>query len=202
VGASELVNVDVRFIAATNRDLQALAGEGKFREDLLFRLNVFPIHIPPLRRRREDIPLLANHFLSKFSARLHHRVEGFTPDAMEALVQYDWPGNVRELSNVVERLVILCTGSQIGQRHLHESMAVSPVAGAVPQTAEELNELKKKLRDQAVVDVEKAFLLDALRRGGYNVTKAADQAGMQRTHFQALLRKHGLRIRDLVSGGE
>ena len=156
--------------------------------------------LPPLRDRREDIPLLARHFLATFSARMHHRVEGFTAEAMDALVQYDWPGNVRELSNVVERLVILCTGSQIGRRHLQESMTVSPGRRTAPQTVEELNEMKRKLRDEAIVNVEKAFLLEALGRNDYNVTKAAEQTGMQRTNFQALLKKHGLRIRDLISG--
>ena len=202
VGAGDSVKVDVRYIAATNQDLRSLVSEGKFREDLFYRFNVFPIDLPALRERREDIPLLARHFLSLFSARMHKRIEGFTPEALDALVQYDWPGNVRELSNVVERLVILCGGGRIGHAHLRESMTVPGPVSAVPQTAQELNELKKELRDQAVVDAEKAFLLAALRRNDYNVTRAADQTGMQRSNFQALLRKHGLRIRDLIERQE
>jgi len=197
VGASQAVTADVRYIAATNRDLAALVSEGQFREDLFYRFNVFPIRLPPLRERREDIPLLARHFLAMFSAKTHKRIEDFTPEAMEALGQYDWPGNVRELSNVVERLVILCGGARIGQALLREYMAVSPSLAEVPRTAGELNELKKRLRDQAAAEVEKAFLVEALRRNDYNVTRAAEETGMQRTHFQALLKKQGLRLRDL-----
>ena len=199
VGDSDSVKVDVRYIAATNRDLGALVADGGFREDLFYRLNVFPIGLPALQDRREDIPLLARHFLSMFSAKMHKRVEDFTPEALEALTQYDWPGNVRELSNVVERLVILCDAGRIGQAHLRESLSASaPVTDPV-RTAEELNKLKRKLRHEAVVEAEKAFLLAALRRSDYNVTRAADQTGMQRPNFQAMLRKHGLRIRDIAA---
>ncbi len=202
VGASDAVDVDVRYVAATNRQLRGLVDQGKFREDLFYRFNVFPIHVPPLRQRRQDIPLLARHFLSMFAARMHKRIQDFTTEAMDALTQYDWPGNVRELSNVVERLVILCPGDRIGQAHLRESMNVSGAAAAPPQTVEELNGLKKKLREEAIAEVERAFLLEALRRADYNVTKAAEQTGMQRTQFQALLKKHGLRLRDLISRSE
>jgi len=199
VGASDSVKVDVRYIAATNRDLRALVDEGSFREDLFYRFNVFPIDLPPLREHREDIPLLARHFLSIFCAKMHKHIEDFTPEAMDALMQCEWPGNVRELSNVVERLVILCSGDRIGHAHLRESMTISTPVAPVPQTADELSKLKKKLRDEVVGEVEKAFLLEALRRNDYNVTKAAEQTGMQRSNFQGLLKKHGLRIRDIVA---
>ena len=200
VGASASAPVNVRFIAASNRDLASLAAEGKFRQDLFYRLNVFPIHIPPLRERREDVPLLARHFLTLFSARMHKHIDGFTPEALSVLSQYDWPGNVRELSNVIERIVILCTQNRVGQAHLRESMAVPVACEPMPRTAAELYEVKKKLRDQASADLERAFLLEALRRNSYNVSRAADDVGMQRTNFQALLRKHGLRLRDLAAG--
>ena len=199
VGAGHSVAVDARYIAATNRDLKGLVNEGKFREDLFYRLNVFPIHLPPLRERREDIPSLARHFLAAFSEKMHKRVADFTPEAIDALVQYDWPGNVRELSNVVERLVILCDSGRIGQAHLHESMAPSAPLPMTPQTIDELNELKKRLRDRAVVEAEEAFLMSALRRNDFSVTRAAQQAGMQRSNFQALLKKHGLRIKDIAA---
>ena len=198
VGANDAVKVDVRYVAAANRDLAGLVSEGKFREDLYYRFIVFPIRLPPLREHREDIPLLARHFLSIFSAKMHKRIDDFTPEAMNILVHYDWPGNVREFSNVVERLVILCSGDRIGQSHLHESLAVSAVAPSVPRTVAELHEVKKKLRDHAVEDLERTFLLEALRRNDHSVTKAAEQTGMQRTQFQALLKKHGLRLRDLL----
>jgi DNA-binding NtrC family response regulator len=204
VGSATLTDVDVRFIAATNSDLQALVAQGRFREDLYYRLNVFPIHLPPLRDRREDIPQLAQHFLAGFAAKMHKRIDGFTDAAMNLLVGHDWPGNVRELSNVVERLAILCPEGRVGQTRLRESLAAPSAGVPVPQTAAELNELKRRLRDEAVVEAERAFLLDALRRSDYNVTHAAQEAGMQRSNFQALLKKHGLRIRDLAAdrGGD
>jgi len=199
VGVSASVGVDVRYVAASNRDLQALIGEGKFREDLFYRLNVFPIHLPPLRERRDDIPALARHFLAMFSTKMHKRVEDFTPEAMNVLTQYDWPGNVRELSNVVERLVILCSEGRVGGAHLRESMSVSAAGASVPQTAAELNVARKRLRDSAVAEIEKVFLVEALRRNEYNVTRAAEETGMQRSNFQALLKKHGLRIKDIIA---
>ncbi len=201
VGASEAYKFDVRFIAATNHDLQTLVTEGKFREDLYYRLNVFPIHLAPLRERREDIPLLARQFLALFSARMHKRIDDFTPEALNFLTQYEWPGNVRELSNVIERLVILCNENRLGLAHLNQSMTVSSALTSVPHNAVELNEVKKKLRDQSVAEVEKAFLLEALRRNEYNVSKAAQQTGMQRSNFQALLKKYSLRLRDMAAGG-
>jgi DNA-binding NtrC family response regulator len=202
VGAPDAAAVDVRYLAATNSDLSARVAEGRFREDLFYRFNVFPIRLPPLRERREDIPLLARHFLALFSARMHKRIDDFTPEALDALAAYDWPGNVRELSNVVERLVILCGEGPIGRAHLSESMSVAPGLPAIPRTAAELQNLKKRLRDQAATEIEKAFLLEALRRANYNVTHAAEQTGMQRTHFQALLKKHGLRLHDIIGRPE
>ena len=199
VGADVPVEVDVRFIAATNRHLGTLVRDGKFREDLFYRLNVFLIDLPPLRERREDIPLLARHFLKMFSAKMHKRIDDFTPEAINVLMNYEWPGNVRELSNAVERLVILCSGGPVGQAHIRESMPVPPESAPVPHTVSELNDIKKTLRDQAVADVEKTFLLEALRRNDYNVSRAAAETGMQRPNFQALLKKHSLRIRDIVA---
>ncbi len=199
VGAPTTVKVDLRFIAATNRDLPDLVSQGAFRDDLFYRLNVFPIHLPPLRERREDIPPLARHFLALFAARMHKRIEDFTPEAIDLLVHYDWPGNVRELSNVIERLAILCGERRVGRAHLRDSMAVPPASQAAPTTVAELNALRKRLREEAVADAERAFLLAALRRNGYNASRAAAQVGMQRPNFQALLRKHGLRIRDLAA---
>jgi DNA-binding NtrC family response regulator len=202
VGTSEAVRVNVRYVAATNRDLRELIAEGRFREDLYYRLNVFPIHLPPLRERRDEVPVLARHFLALYSARMHKRVEDFTAEALEALKQYEWPGNVRELSNVVERLVILSDGDRIGLAHLRDSMWVSPTAAAMPQTFEEFLELKRRLRERAIGEAEKAFLLEALRRSGFNATRAAALVGIQRPNFQALLKKYNLRLRDLMSQGQ
>jgi DNA-binding NtrC family response regulator len=199
VGASASQKVDVRFIVATNQNLEDLVKENSFREDLFYRLNVFPIRLPSLRERPGDIPLLARHFLAVFSARMHKKIDGFTPEALDALKQYEWPGNVRELSNVVERSVILTSSSRVGAARLHDSLSFAAPVSGVPQTVDELSEAKRKLRDHAVMEIERAFLTEALRRNDYNVTKAAQETGMQRTHFQSLLKKHGLRIKDLVT---
>jgi len=198
VGASATLKVDVRYIAASNRDLHALVAEKKFREDLFYRLNIFPIRIPPVRERREDIPALARHFLAMFSTRMHRRVNDFTPEALNTLMQYDWPGNVRELSNIVERLVILCAEGPVGQAHVREWLTASAPCESVPKTADELNALRRRRRDQAATDIEKTFLMEALQRNDYNVTRAAAQTGMQRSNFQALLKKHDLRIKDII----
>src|SRR5690349_2863600 len=113
VGGIKTIKVDVRLITATNRDLQKECAAGNFREDLYYRLNVVPIHIPPLRDRREDIPLLVEHFVSKFNDRLKKNIEGIEPDALAALVQYHWQGNIRELENVLERTILFCEGPRI-----------------------------------------------------------------------------------------
>src|SRR6185312_863558 len=108
---TKTIKVDVRLVAATHRDLAAMVGEGRFREDLYYRLNVFPVMLPPLRERREDIPRLVNHFTQQFARRMGRRIETIPSSVMDALAQYPWPGNVRELQNVIERAVILSPGS-------------------------------------------------------------------------------------------
>ena len=114
LGSAKTIRVDVRIIAATHRDLRAMIREGKFREDLFYRLNVFPIEIPPLRERREDIPLLANYFVSKLSPQMGKKIKSISPQAMEVLANASWPGNVRELQNIVERAIILSRGEVLG----------------------------------------------------------------------------------------
>jgi PAS domain S-box-containing protein len=118
VGGTEAIMVDVRVIAATNRDLQEEVRKGTFREDLLFRLNVFPLRVPPLRERAEDVAVLARHFLSVFARRTNRDVRAVSPDAMRALTHYDWPGNVRELANAIERAMIVCEGNELQAGHL------------------------------------------------------------------------------------
>ena len=118
VGSNQTISVDVRLIAATHRDLAAEVNAGRFRQDLYYRLNVVAIEVPSLRQRREDIPLLAGHFLQRFAERNRKAVKGFTPQAMDLLIHYDWPGNIRELENAVERAVVLLTGEYISEREL------------------------------------------------------------------------------------
>ncbi len=199
VGASRTERIDVRLIAATNQDLTIMVEDGKFRQDLYYRLNVFPIHLPPLRERREDIGPLAEYFLIKFAVRMRKHITGFSPEALEALKGYDWPGNVRELSNVIERLVILCDQGVVGSNGIEKNAPMIEANASVPQTLEELNVLKRRLREQVVEEVERAFLQEALVRNDYNASRAAVDVGMRRPNFQALLRKYNLRIRDLAA---
>lgn len=118
VGGEKTLKVDVRFIAATNRDLEREVSEGRFREDLFYRLNVITIHLPPLRERRDDIPILSNFFVIKYTKKYKKEIKGFTPDAMDALCAYHWPGNVRELENVIERAIVLCKKNTLSVDHL------------------------------------------------------------------------------------
>jgi DNA-binding NtrC family response regulator len=194
VGSDKPVSVDVRVVAATNRELSELVGEGTFREDLFYRLSVFTINLPPLRERREDIPLLAHHFAQEFSSEFGKEIVAINPRVMAALESYDWPGNVRELEHTIERAVLLSEGGTI-------ELPDIPDLGSnraeeweqVPDDAESLNELKQQLREKAVGRVERLFLLKALRKSGWNVSQAARNVGMARPNLHALMRKHGVR---------
>src|ERR1700677_89408 len=128
VGSNQNIKVDVRVVAATNKNLEALVREGKFRDDLFYRLDVVPIHLPPLRDRREDIPLLIDAFLKEFSKQNQKKITGLSADAQEALQRYDWPGNIRELRATIERAVVLCRGERIGVRDLPERIQGKPGA--------------------------------------------------------------------------
>jgi DNA-binding NtrC family response regulator len=200
VGGVEHKKVDVRLIAATNRDLKKLAQKGEFREDLFYRLSVFPLPLPPLRDRKEDIPALAYHFLAEASRRAGSPVHSISEKALEMLMDYDWPGNVRELENVMERLVIVAEGDRIEPHHLPEGLysEVIDIGLSIPGKSRDLKILKKELRQKAVEDLERKFVLQALRRNGWNVTRAAEDVDMQRPNFQALMRKYNIRLKDLM----
>jgi DNA-binding NtrC family response regulator len=200
VGDTRMQSTDIRLVAATNRDLRAMVAAGGFRDDLYYRINIFPIQIPPLRERREDIPALAFHFLRRFAEALGKDVNEISDGAMAALQNHDWPGNVRELENTLHRAVILATDRSVRRAHLVNLVAASPLASPeVPRTGEELKRVKKAAREKSVEDIEKAFVLEALRRNAWNVTRSAEETGMQRANFQALMKKHGIRLRE---GGE
>jgi len=198
LGSAETRHVDVRLIFATNRDLEKMVAEGSFREDLYYRLYVFPIHLPPLRERRDDIPLLTHHLLAKVGERSGKEISSLSDGALKLLEEYDWPGNVRQLESVIERAIISCDGPVIEPRHLPRTVSAHgrPDAFAVPATNAEFLRLKKKLREQAVVDLEREFVLEALQRNSWNISKAAEQVGIKRPNFQALMRKHGINSRD------
>lgn len=195
VGDTAEHEVDIRLIAATNRDLSEMVNEGSFREDLYYRLNVVPVYLPPLRDRQGDLPKLAMAFLGRFGKKNQADIKGFTPEAMFKMEGYRWPGNVRELRNIVERIAILCDSDRIEPRHLPPEIRDAPPRPTVtqlPHAWEEFKQLKQQVRDAAVQEIEYRFLTEALDRCGGNVSKAAEEVGMQRTNFHKLMRKYGL----------
>lgn len=199
VGGTKAKKVDIRLIAATNKELEKMIKEETFREDLYYRLNIVPIYLPPLRERQEDIPMLAVHFLKKYAEEMGKTIKGFTPEAMEKLMKYPWPGNARELENVIERTVVMIDEEMVRVDHLFlpgQREQESSGEKHIPTTSEELKEIKKQMREKAVEEVEKAFVLSALERHHWNVTRAAEEVGMLRPNFQALMRKYNLRARE------
>jgi DNA-binding NtrC family response regulator len=196
VGDTAERDVDIRLISASNRDLAEMVREGEFREDLYYRLNVVPIYLPPLRERQGDIPLLTLTFLERFCRKNQVNIKGFTPEAMCLMEGYSWPGNVRELRNIVERLAILCDQERIEPRHLpSEIRQASPRSTSstpLPRAWEEFKRLKQQVRDAAVQDLERRYIMEALERCGGNVSRAAEEIGIQRTNLHALMRKYGL----------
>ena len=200
VGDTQSKSVNIRLVTATNKDLESMVAEGTFRDDLYYRINIFPIEIPPLRDRRDDIPSLSFHFLNQFSKEMAREVREFSPGAMNLLMNHDWPGNVRELENVIHRAVILTSDETIRQAHLVNILDMQPLVDLdVPRTAEELKNIKKITRQKSVENVEKLFILGALKRNNWSVTASAQETGMQRTNFQALMKKYEIRIRGTAS---
>jgi len=179
VGSSESMSVDVRIIAATNKDLEKAIEEGSFRKDLYYRLNVLPLEIPPLRNRTDDIPELADFFLHRCNREIKKQIEGFSEDAMEVLLSYDWPGNVRELENVVERSVVLCNDKYISSKDL---FIASSGAGEIDKYS------GKSLKD-AVNLFKKHFIRSTLDRCGWRQKEAAEALGIQRTYLSRLVKE-------------
>lgn len=169
VGGNDNITVDIKVIAATNRDIQQMVEKGKFREDLYYRLNVVNIHIPPLRERREDIPLLARHFLEYHAAKNNRIFLDFATDAMEALINYDWPGNVRELENTIERIIVLNDASEIKLKHLPTHL--QKIERAIGFSEEAL--LMNESRVVPLMDLERRAIEAALLKFQGNVSVAA-----------------------------
>jgi two-component system response regulator PilR (NtrC family) len=197
VGGTEDVEVDVRIMAATNKNLAHLIQQGAFREDLYYRLNVIAVEIPPLRERREDISLLAQSFLDSFAAHAGRATIGITPEAMTHLTAYAWPGNVRELENVLERAVALSASNEIGVESLPPIICQPPPP---PPSALPRIELPPEGLDleQVVADLEKRLMTDALEKAGWVQAKAAQLLGINFRSFRYRAKKHGLdrQIRD------
>ncbi len=194
VGDTEAIKTNVRVIAATHRDLKAEVQAGRFREDLYYRLNVFPVVLPPLRDRREDVPLLASHFLEKHARMLGRPQTAFDAEALRALTGYRWPGNVRELENAVERAVAVAQGGEILARDLPADVRGSQ-DGALPP--EQLARLPyRQAVDLARDRVTRDYLVALLRELEGNVTRAAERAGMARESLHRLLKRYGVRSDD------
>jgi two-component system, NtrC family, response regulator AtoC len=199
VGGIKTIRVDVRLVAATNRDLKKLIAVGNFREDLFYRLNVVPIRLPALRERTGDIPALVEHFLAKFNDRLRKRVEGVETDAMDLLVQYPWPGNIRELENVVERAVLFCDTHQLHVSDLPPEVRGIPAMANVPLPEADLQAalaseggLKEHVK-VAMSRLEKELVSRALQQTSGNVTHAARLLKISRKGLQLKMKELGLR---------
>lgn len=192
VGDSQIKKTDIRIIAASNQDLEAKVVDGTFREDLYYRLNVFPIYLPPLRQRKEDIPKLAYYFLKQFCRKTKKSLDGFSDGALETLINYPWPGNVRQLKNVVERLVIMVDKQLVDSCNIHGHLDNhnQDNEDTIPITLKELKAFKQHLLDINYNPTEKAFLQKALNSANGNISQAAKRVGMQRSNFSTLMKKY------------
>ena len=195
IGSTDETDVDVRVIAATNKDFEKEIAEGRFREDLYYRLSVIPIHLPPLRERRDDIPLLAREFLGRFAKSMSKSIEGIEPEAMRRLEVYDWPGNVRELENTIERAVALEAGRRISsdalpdkiRNHHQQSITGAAHNGNGPALPEDGLNLEEHIQK-----IERSYLLAALERSGGVRTQAANILKMSYRSFRHYAKKYGV----------
>lgn len=194
IGSTEESDVDVRIIAATNKDFEKEIAEGRFREDLYYRLSVIPIHVPALRERREDIPLLARHFLETFRKSMEKPIEGIAPEAMSKLEAYDWPGNVRELENTMERAVALETGGQISLRVLPDRILGYEGPSSSALRAAQVMEFPPEGVDfeKAIATTERLYLQAALERAGGVRTRASELLKITYRSFRHYAKKHSL----------
>jgi two-component system response regulator PilR (NtrC family) len=193
LGGTEEIDADIRILAATNRDLAKMVAEGAFREDLFYRINVIPLRLPPLRERQDDIPLLADHFATRFAEQMGKPITGISKAAMARLKQYAWPGNIRELENAIERAVALERTPTILPDSLPEQIrdqaeeapATAPTADAFPDAGFDL--------EQHVQHIEREYIAEALRRAGGVKVKAAELLGMSFRSFRYYTKKYNLK---------
>ena len=188
------MEADIRIIAATNRDLSKMVGEGTFREDLYYRINVIPVRLPSLRERVDDIPLLAEHFASKFAAQMGKPVSGVSGAAMACLQAYPWPGNIRELENAIERAVALERSPAILAESLPDAVRASSAVAVPPAAAAEGFPSQGFDLEQHVQHIEREYIAEALRRAGGVKVKAADLLGMSFRSFRYYMKKYNLKI--------
>jgi DNA-binding NtrC family response regulator len=195
VGSTAVRKTDVRLIFATNQNLKKAVEEGKFREDLYYRLNVFPIKLPALRERKEDIPELTYFFLKKYCNKIEKEIPLIDIEAMEMLQNYHWPGNIRELEHIIERLTIILDGNEIKSVHISSVLykTDSIESSVLPKNIYDLNSFKKQIKETSIKEIEKLFVTEALLRNNWNISKAALDVSMQRSNFQALMKKYGIK---------
>jgi DNA-binding NtrC family response regulator len=203
VGGTEDIEVDNRILAATNRDLKQAVETGAFRQDLYYRLKVITISIPPLRERKEDLPLLIDHFLRKHRANLRKKANRLSDEALRMLTHYSWPGNVRELENALVRALVLCPGEVIEPRDLPEEILGGGKEEKIaesgpPADREKLKQMKKEIQQKVKAEMERNFVVEALRSGKGNVLRSAAKVGMDRRQFQNLIKKYGISKEDFV----
>jgi two-component system NtrC family response regulator len=189
VGSNETRKVDVRLIAATNRNLREMIKEGTFREDFYYRLNVINIYVPPLRKRKEDIPLLIDHFIKKFAEENRKSIQGISREAMDLLMKYDYPGNVRELENMIERAVVLARGEIIEKEDLPIQFHIKNGSN---ETLPPLEYYPGNFREK-VEAFEKDLIVQALEKAGYNQSKAARALGLSERNLRYKMNKYGLK---------
>jgi DNA-binding NtrC family response regulator len=190
VGGNSIRKVDIRFIAATNRNLAEQIKKGEFREDLFYRLKVIDIHIPPLRERMEDIPILAGHFVDKYSVIHEKKVKGISQEALYHLMLRDWPGNIRELENVIERGVIMATGDILIEEDLLNTESLSPRSDSSDHPMEDIFTLPfKEAKDRLIEEFQVQYIARALARHGGNVSQAAKDSGVKRQYLHRLMRE-------------
>jgi DNA-binding NtrC family response regulator len=190
VGSNAIRKVDIRFIAATNQNLQEQIKKGAFREDLFYRLNVINIHIPPLRERMEDIPILSNHFIEKYSVIHGKKVKGISREALDHLLMRDWPGNIRELENVIERGVIMAIGDMLLEEDLLTTDSLAPTRPVPPHHGDDIFTMPfKEAKDRLLDEFQAQYIARALARHGGNVSQAARDSGVKRQYLHRLMRE-------------
>jgi len=192
VGGNKTIEVDVRVIAATNKDLEKEISGGQFREDLYYRLNVIPFHVPPLRERKSDIPHLATHFLEYFCSKESRETKNLDEDAMQAIQEYSWPGNVRELKNLIERLVIMSPGNTITRGQLPQSIfgkqqSASTDLGAITLSADTYRSAKEEF--------EKEFLVQKLEENDWNISRTAEAIEIERSNLHRKIKSYGIELK-------
>jgi DNA-binding NtrC family response regulator len=201
LGSTQEREVDVRLICATHQDLEHLVAVGAFREDLFYRINTFTIALPSLKARRDDIPLLAKHFLEKYRHESSSRLSGITPQAMELLCSYEWKGNVRELEHVIERAAVLATGDQIAAEDLPQPLQAH--SGAVAAAPRQYLELPfKDAKAHLVEDFERRYIVEVLRKYRGNISRAAAHSGIDRRSLHRLLAKYAIDAAAVARGDQ